>query len=1093
VIYVTFSDVLIDPALNRFPNATWARNRFFGLPDPAGDANSDGISDDDFDGAVDEFSTYPNVADYFLKNSANAALLLSPAPETQGTANDGIVMVNFGTAASWGALSNSARNNLALSLAVNFVQYEGFDRDPDGVGPLPPDGTVDNTELLVTVMFSSPYFCPNAEISGGSLDGKTLALRVPHMPTDINLMTHVHELGHAALEMYDFYGYGAGALDIAGPTCGGIAGNNDDNDPRVDEDPTDGLDNDADGQVDEDPFTTPAAKEGFYEANSYNKLHWGWTTPTVVRQDGYYNVRRADNAPAGSAFILYDPARANPTNDYFVVENRQKASLGILHPGTYDSGITDTGLVIWRIDDRAFRRGPVIESHRPVEIMRPDRTRPTGGNFDDDLDGHNDIEDPRGGSNVINGQIDFAAPFGVINSNDSRAPSYSNTGKALRSGGLDVNADTVVNASDDGRFGVAGSAGGVGGVNIYDGYLDIVADGGRNLGPDQPGGLAGLQDDGVVLGLRVIGVEWDIRAPFGTIDGADDGLVGIGLDLNNDGSSVNDSVAVMNGRVDLNNDGATNSSDDGNLGGTNIRDGLVRTAGLGSTSALINGRDPWSNIDNDLDTAERTTDGYDNNYNGFIWSADGVDNDADGTTDEPNEGIDEAAEGVDEDGIGVSIPAGYPRSQMAWDPSDPGTPQRIMDYPWRDGSPSNVAVRAIRPADPADPNKTIRAYFDVRGPGLMVDAYDLDKGPLTELVPGVGKWIEFPYMVTAEPQDRTAFDSANFTMGIVSGPMITGWGFGGTSSSPPFTSGTGASFVVPPLDAPPGTYVLKAIGTASIGGVGVGSESEFRVTVLADSDRDQVPDNTDNCPALTNTDQANADGDGFGDACDGDIDGDGILNGSDVDADGDRVLSAAETPCGGDPLNSLRRPERIDGPFAGRSDDGDAQIDEALPSGAEAFDCDGDGFTGRVEAGSPLCIGAVNDDSFEDAVVNDGCPGGPLQAGAFSEAGAKIATSQQDPCGTTGWPLERVTTGLSANRYDISDLATFVAPVRRMGKNPNQAGFDARWDFAPGPGVLPAQGWINILDLATTTSGTTGSPPMLGGARAINQTCPWPP
>ena len=49
----------------------------------------------------------------------------------------------------------------------------------------------------------------------------------------------------------------------------------------------------------------------------------------------------------------------------------------------------------------------------------------------------------------------------------------------------------------------------------------------------------------------------------------------------------------------------------------------------------------------------------------------------------------------------------------------------------------------------------------------------------------------------------------------------------------------------------------------------------------ADDDGDGVPDATDNCPALANTDQANADGDGSGNLCDEDDDNDSVLDGAD--------------------------------------------------------------------------------------------------------------------------------------------------------------------------------------------------------------------
>jgi uncharacterized protein (TIGR03790 family) len=50
---------------------------------------------------------------------------------------------------------------------------------------------------------------------------------------------------------------------------------------------------------------------------------------------------------------------------------------------------------------------------------------------------------------------------------------------------------------------------------------------------------------------------------------------------------------------------------------------------------------------------------------------------------------------------------------------------------------------------------------------------------------------------------------------------------------------------------------------------------------VADSDGDGVPDRTDDCREQPNPDQRDADGDGFGDACDGDFDQDGVVGPSD--------------------------------------------------------------------------------------------------------------------------------------------------------------------------------------------------------------------
>jgi len=48
------------------------------------------------------------------------------------------------------------------------------------------------------------------------------------------------------------------------------------------------------------------------------------------------------------------------------------------------------------------------------------------------------------------------------------------------------------------------------------------------------------------------------------------------------------------------------------------------------------------------------------------------------------------------------------------------------------------------------------------------------------------------------------------------------------------------------------------------------------VSILVDSDVDDIADASDNCPAVANNNQDNLDGDAFGDLCDDDIDGDGF-------------------------------------------------------------------------------------------------------------------------------------------------------------------------------------------------------------------------
>ncbi|MFK7805154.1 MAG: thrombospondin type 3 repeat-containing protein [Anaerolineae bacterium] len=54
------------------------------------------------------------------------------------------------------------------------------------------------------------------------------------------------------------------------------------------------------------------------------------------------------------------------------------------------------------------------------------------------------------------------------------------------------------------------------------------------------------------------------------------------------------------------------------------------------------------------------------------------------------------------------------------------------------------------------------------------------------------------------------------------------------------------------------------------------------LSAVMDSDGDGVEDADDNCPAVANADQANFDGDNFGDACDPDDDNDGVADGVDA-------------------------------------------------------------------------------------------------------------------------------------------------------------------------------------------------------------------
>lgn len=168
-------------------------------------------------------------------------------------------------------------------------------------------------------------------------------------------------------------------------------------------------------------------------------------------------------------------------------------------------------------------------------------------------------------------------------------------------------------------------------------------------------------------------------------------------------------------------------------------------------------------------------------------------------------------------------------------------------------------------------------------------------------------------------------------------------------------------------------------------------------------------------------------------------------------------------------------------------DDGVLDGDGCHDSPGEDFD--GDGFTDDAEAGMLLCLNALNDDAPDDAVANDGCPGGPPQAGAFSEAQISLGTNAGYPCGFNSWPADLWDQPpLSANKITVQDLTAFLAPAYRLNTSPGHPNFNARWDLYPGKGIFANT--INAQDLTVLV---TLFPPMLNGARALNgPVCPHP-
>ncbi len=288
----------------------------------------------------------------------------------------------------------------------------------------------------------------------------------------------------------------------------------------------------------------------------------------------------------------------------------------------------------------------------------------------------------------------------------------------------------------------------------------------------------------------------------------------------------------------------------------------------------------------------------------------------------------------------------------------------------------------------------------------------------------------------------------------------------------------------------------------------------FTFTVAsADRDGDGVNDGSDNCPDVSNANQADLDGDGQGDACDSDIDGDGTSNASDAfprdasetrDSDGDDV---------GDNADAFDNDatESRDGDGDGVGDNGDNCATVSNPGQADA-DRDGKGAECDENDAAPA-LGTV----AADAPGNEGDT--LRSSGSFTDAdgnhtltitknsGAGTVTDNGN--GTWSWSHSPSDDGSGTVQVQASDgehtavvdefewSAANIAPttpgkpaLSSSSANPNKTGqFTLNWDASedvPGDTVTYTLTKMDADDddYSTVASGLESASYTFAGANA---------
>jgi Ca2+-binding RTX toxin-like protein len=331
-------------------------------------------------------------------------------------------------------------------------------------------------------------------------------------------------------------------------------------------------------------------------------------------------------------------------------------------------------------------------------------------------------------------------------------------------------------------------------------------------------------------------------------------------------------------------------------------------------------------------------------------------------------------------------------------------------------------------------------------------------GDVTAFAPQLA-FLQFGNVNGVAAGSGLVYISGNFTIrnGILAISAATG------SPDPwnPTPSGIGAARVLLPL----GSSLFAASVTVAL----------FEPSAVADMDGDGVADSVDNCPAVSNADQANADGDSLGDACDPDANGDAIADtlqpsgtpaGSFVDDTGDLETTAGSVTAGSD----FTIEDEPDPAGVKVTTNGDASVLLAMCPGPEQYSVEIGGHSSVVLTCGSITVAQV-------------------LGGSVKVTATGTTTSVTFAPGSTGTVTRQGSTvSVSGASGDVTmSVGGVSAPVPAGDSSLIQGGSgNTTINGTPGSDVIIDTGGNNVIDgrggSDSITIGGTGNNRVFGGA-----------